>query len=146
MNRQQSADLILKRMEESKQQLKAEFATPGRVQSCILDNVLPNDLAMEIARAFPQPQQMKLQKSIREHKYTAKQLDKYDSKIEEIVFAFQDPRILHLTSEITGLEKLDPDPFLYAGGISLMEKGNFLLPHLDNSHDKDRNEYRVLNL
>src|SRR4051794_17713958 len=103
MNRQQYADLILKKMEAAKEHLREEFATPGRVQSCIVDDLLPNELAMEIAAAFPKPEQMKLQKSIREYKYTAKQLDKYDPKIEEIVFAFQDPRILKLTSEITGL-------------------------------------------
>src|SRR4051794_37508626 len=102
MNRQQYADLILKRMENVKEQLKEEFATPGRVQSCIIDDLLPTELAMDIAGAFPKPEQMKLQKSIREHKYTAKQLDKYDPKIEEIVFAFQDPRILRITTEITG--------------------------------------------
>lgn len=39
-----------------------------------------------------------------------------------------------------------PDEHLYAGGISLMGHGHFLNPHLDNSHDKDRNVYRVLNL
>ena len=27
-----------------------------------------------------------------------------------------------------------------------MKKANFLNPHLDNSHDKDRNQWRVLNL
>ena len=27
-----------------------------------------------------------------------------------------------------------------------MEKSQFLNPHLDNSHDKDRNKWRVLNL
>ena len=146
MNREKYADLIVKRMEEQKEALTAEFNLPGRIQSCILDDVLPKDLAVEIAGVFPKPEQMKLQKSIREHKYTAKQLDKFDKKIEEIVFAFQDPRILKVTSDVTGLKQLDPDPYLYAGGISLMANGNFLLPHLDNSHDKDRNEYRVLNL
>jgi hypothetical protein len=39
-----------------------------------------------------------------------------------------------------------PDTHLYAGGISLMAKDNFLNPHLDNSHDKERERYRVLNL
>ena len=41
---------------------------------------------------------------------------------------------------------MKPDDHLYAGGISLMAQGNFLNPHLDNSHDKDRGLYRVLNL
>jgi Rps23 Pro-64 3,4-dihydroxylase Tpa1-like proline 4-hydroxylase len=35
---------------------------------------------------------------------------------------------------------------LYAGGISMMAPGHFLNPHLDNSHDKFRERYRVLNL
>jgi hypothetical protein len=35
---------------------------------------------------------------------------------------------------------------LYAGGISLMAPGHFLNPHIDNSHDKFRHRYRVLNL
>lgn len=39
-----------------------------------------------------------------------------------------------------------PDEHLYAGGISLMDQGCYLNPHLDNSHDKDRKYYRVLNL
>ena len=126
MDRRQYADLILKRLEEKQQELKAQFGTPGRIQSCIVDDLLPQDLAMEIARAFPKPEQMKLQKSIREHKYTAKQLNQFDPAIEEITFAFQDPRILKVTSQITGLEELDPDPYLYAGVIILMAKGNFL--------------------
>src|SRR5437016_4049337 len=64
MNRQQYADLILKRMEESKQQLKAEFATPGRVQSCTLTKVLPTDLAMGSVTAFLHPDRRKWQKTI----------------------------------------------------------------------------------
>jgi len=38
------------------------------------------------------------------------------------------------------------DPKLYAGGISAMSRGNFLDPHIDNSHDSERVNYRVLNL
>jgi len=41
---------------------------------------------------------------------------------------------------------LYPDEHLYAGGISSMGKDQFLNPHLDNSHDKDRNKWRVFNL
>jgi Rps23 Pro-64 3,4-dihydroxylase Tpa1-like proline 4-hydroxylase len=46
----------------------------------------------------------------------------------------------------TGFPDLLPDSSLYAGGISLMQRGNFLLPHLDNSHDAERGRYRRLNL
>jgi Rps23 Pro-64 3,4-dihydroxylase Tpa1-like proline 4-hydroxylase len=35
---------------------------------------------------------------------------------------------------------------LYAGGISRMEEGHYLNPHIDNSHDKERKRWRSLNL
>ena len=38
------------------------------------------------------------------------------------------------------------DPQFYAGGLSAMTKGQFLNPHLDNSHDGNQQNYRVLNL
>ena len=41
-------------------------------------------------------------------------------------------------ASITGIPELLPDDKLYAGGISLMTQGQYLNPHLDNSHDKDR--------
>jgi Rps23 Pro-64 3,4-dihydroxylase Tpa1-like proline 4-hydroxylase len=47
---------------------------------------------------------------------------------------------------LIGFEKIEPDPKLYAGGLSMMFQGDFLNPHLDNSHDGDRNRYRRLNL
>jgi Rps23 Pro-64 3,4-dihydroxylase Tpa1-like proline 4-hydroxylase len=46
---------------------------------------------------------------------------------------------------ITGIDHLLPDPQLYAGGVSMMVKGSFLNPHLDNSHDAKQKRYRVLN-
>src|SRR5438105_13791226 len=46
---------------------------------------------------------------------------------------------------MTGLSGLDPDPELYAGGISLMMRGQFLNPHVDNSHHSDLERWRVLN-
>ena len=53
---------------------------------------------------------------------------------------------MELISEICGIKDIFPDNNLYAGGLSLMKKDDFLNPHLDNSHDKDRNLWRVLNV
>lgn len=66
--------------------------------------------------------------------------------LEETIFAFQDPRIVSAIQEICCTQSLVPDENLYAGGISLMGEGNFLNPHLDNSHEKDRAKWRVFNL
>ena len=39
-----------------------------------------------------------------------------------------------------------PDSRLYAGGITMMTRGDFLNPHIDNSHDGERKLYRMLSL
>jgi Rps23 Pro-64 3,4-dihydroxylase Tpa1-like proline 4-hydroxylase len=73
-------------------------------------------------------------------------LDDYAPILANITYAFQDDKIVELVSEICGFEEIEPDPMLYAGGLSMMFQGNFLNPHLDNSHDGKRDRYRRLNL
>lgn len=144
--REYLADLILPRLVAEKQKMKKEFSVKGRINTCFIDNLLPENIARDIYNAFPSPEEMAIHKSLRENKRIAAQMDLYNPLLEEIVYAFQDPRIVKLVEEITGLKEMVPDELLYAGGISLMSKGNFLNPHLDNSHDNDRESYRVLNL
>jgi Rps23 Pro-64 3,4-dihydroxylase Tpa1-like proline 4-hydroxylase len=111
-----------------------------------VDNLLPNPLARGIFDAFPPVGRMMFRNSIKERKYVSAQMNEHPAILEETVFAFQDPRVLQLIAEITGLRALEPDSNLYAGGISSMRRGNYLKPHLDNSHDKAGARYRVLNL
>ena len=146
ITRTQYADHIVEGLQREKTGLTAEFRQPNRVQSCVLDDVLPKEWVSQIFAAYPSPAEMMERKSLREHKLVAAQMDKYHPVLEEIIYAFQDPRVVALSTEITGIEGMIPDDHLYAGGISLMAQGHFLNPHLDNSHDKDRNLYRVLNL
>ena len=40
--------------------------------------------------------------------------------------------------EFSNINDLVSDPSLYAGGISRMDYGHFLNPHVDNSHDGNR--------
>ncbi len=146
ISRKQLADLILEKLVISKDQLKEEFNINGRINSCLIDNLLPEEIAIQIYSAFPSREEMAVNKSLRENKRIAAQMDLYNPLLEEAVFAFQDQRIVRIVEEITGLQEMIPDEKLYAGGISLMGPGNFLNPHLDNSHDNDRENYRVLNL
>jgi Rps23 Pro-64 3,4-dihydroxylase Tpa1-like proline 4-hydroxylase len=146
IDRKVLADLILKKLINEKIQLKNEFNKRGQINSCVIDDLLPVEIANEIYAAFPSPEEMTAYKSLRENKRIAAQMDLYNPLLEEAVFAFQDKRIVEVIEEITGLKEMIPDDHLYAGGISLMATGNFLNPHLDNSHDNDREHYRVLNL
>lgn len=146
ITRKYLADLILDKLKEQKETLREEFNQSGRINSCIIDDLLPVDVATEIYKGYPTPEEMTTYKSLRENKRIAAQMDLYNPILEEAVFAFQDQRIIDIVEYITGLKEMLPDEHLYAGGISLMAYGNFLNPHLDNSHDNDRENYRVLNL
>jgi Rps23 Pro-64 3,4-dihydroxylase Tpa1-like proline 4-hydroxylase len=140
--------LIVERLRRDRSALQAAFARPQGVQTrfAVADDVLPPALAERIYRAFPPVAQMRLLSSFREKKYTSKSLETMDPLVGEATFAFQSDAVIAEVAAITGIRDMVGDPHLYAGGISAMTKGQFLNPHIDNSHDGDRANYRVLNL
>jgi len=147
MDRSDYASLIYSKLNAEKESLKEQFdVSKGGIGYFYIDDILPEAEAFAIYNNFPKPEEMVLKKSLREDKYVAAQMDKYSPVLEEIIYAFQDERIVKLVGEICGIKNPLPDDNLYAGGISAMGKGQFLNPHLDNSHDKDRQLWRVLNL
>jgi Rps23 Pro-64 3,4-dihydroxylase Tpa1-like proline 4-hydroxylase len=146
-SRSQLAELIASRLDEATVATASQQFQSG--QSCqwfVIDELLPDPVARAIHGAFPDPKTMRERKTIREHKYVAAQMNQYPPLGEEALFAFHDPRVVDKVSKITGMAELHADKNLYAGGLSLMGRGNFLNPHLDNSHNNQRTEYRVLNL
>lgn len=146
-NRDEIAKLIFLKLKDNEEVLKNHFhQTREGIGHFYLDNLLPDDLARYIFTNFPRTKDIKVKKSIREYKYVAAQMDKYHPLLEEIIYAFQDSKIVDQITMICGYNKVMPDKNLYAGGISMMGKGNYLNPHLDNSHDKDIQLWRVLNL
>jgi Rps23 Pro-64 3,4-dihydroxylase Tpa1-like proline 4-hydroxylase len=145
MDRKEYGKIIESRLREELPRMREEFGK-YTVQSTSIDNLLPQAEVRKINEAFPDKSTMMLKKSLRENKYVAAQMDKYNPILEEIVYGFQEPGVVQVVEEITGIQGMVPDTNLYAGGISLMAKDNFLNPHLDNSHDKNRQMYRVLNL
>ncbi len=139
---------IVERLDKDKESISEDFRRVKEVATkfTAIDDLLPEDLTRQICGAFPEPSKMRLLESFREKKFTSKSLSEFDSLIEDATFAFQDERVIDLVSEITGIRDAVGDPHLYAGGISAMAKGHFLNPHLDNSHDHEQKNYRVLNL
>lgn len=147
INRKEIALLIVEKLTNEKEALKALFQkSKNEIGFFYIDNLLPEKLVIEINKKFPKLAESKQRKNIRENKHVAYQMDKYNPLLEEVIYAFQDDEIVKIISEICQLENILPDKNLYAGGLSLMAKNNYLSPHLDNSHDKDRQLWRVLNL
>jgi Rps23 Pro-64 3,4-dihydroxylase Tpa1-like proline 4-hydroxylase len=146
LDRATLARQICARLDAQHAEIERAWHSTAPINHFVVDDLLPAHWATQIRAAFPQPQQMALKRSLREVKYVAAQMDKYTPLLEESIYAFQEPGVVERIQAITGLKALEPDSQLYAGGISLMSPGHYLNPHIDNSHDRTRERYRVLNL
>ncbi|HEY1900568.1 MAG TPA: 2OG-Fe(II) oxygenase [Steroidobacteraceae bacterium] len=146
LDRRAFAGQMLPRITSCIEDSARQWRQSAPVNHFVIDDLLSEEWVHSIRQAFPPAETMMLKSSLRELKYVAAQMDKYNPLLEEIIYAFQEPEIINAVGQITNLRGLEPDSMLYAGGISLMACGHFLNPHVDNSHDKFRQRYRVLNL
>ena len=141
--------LIYKRLSEDKKKLTEAWESPKNTNTrhLIIDNLLPDDLCMNIYTSFPKDfSSFHKRSSFREKKKTSANMSLYNEIINNCLYAFQNRKVLNIISEITSIAALEADEKLYAGGISAMTKGDYLNPHIDNSHDMERLKYRRLNL
>jgi Rps23 Pro-64 3,4-dihydroxylase Tpa1-like proline 4-hydroxylase len=148
-NREVFTDLILAKLTENRESIKDQWAHPQGTQTrhFVVDGLLDEAICRQIYDAFPRDGNgFFSRESFREKKKTSANLDAYDPILSDITYAFQDQRVIDLISELVEFEQIEPDPKLYAGGLSMMFPGDFLNPHIDNSHDGDRARYRRLNL
>ena len=143
------AELITARLQADAASLAKQWNAPEGTPTrhFLLDNLLPDDVARAIYNAFPQRDAIWVQqKSFRERKKTFAKLESVAPIIAAITDAFHENDVLKAVTNITSSNGLEADPELYAGGISMMGQGDFLNPHIDNSHDRFRRRYRRLNL
>ena len=144
---QEISELIYTKLKREQVALTEDYrASKSHIGFFYIDNLLPEEIAKKIFAVFPDKSEMRSLKSLREFKHVSAQMDAHDQLLEAVIYAFQDNRIVNLIGEICGVNSLYADGSLYAGGLSLMAQDNFLHPHLDNSHDADRERWRVLNL
>lgn len=112
----------------------------------VIDGLLPDWMAHAIHSGFPaRGAGFSVQRSFRESKRTTHDLDRFLT-LKDAAYAFQAPAVVDLIGQAVGMGGLETDPSLYAGGPSLMLRGDFLNPHIDNSHDAGGRRYRRLNL
>ena len=143
------ASAVEARLRQDKDKLrKAWLSTPeGVARHAVIDDLLDPVLTMRVFKAFPpESENWRRLNSFRERKKTFAKLDQTDPILAAATDAFQHADVINVVAEITGMTGLEADASLYAGGISRMDQGDFLNPHIDNSHDADRQRYRRLNL
>lgn len=137
---------IARRLRDAAPGLRTAWQAAEPIPHFVVDDLLPEAEVIDLHRRFPDPRDLMLRATMRERKRVGVDIESYDPWIGEALLAFQHEDVVRAVEEITGLPELEPDPTLYASGISVMDEGDFLEPHLDNSHDGDGKRYRVLNL
>ncbi|MBI3607913.1 MAG: 2OG-Fe(II) oxygenase [Nitrospirae bacterium] len=145
-NRLHIGSAIAEKIRANSRALSAMWSSSTPTRHFILDGLLPEAEVLALAEKFPDPNELMLRSTIREHKRVGVEIKRYDPCVGEYLFAFQHPEVVTAIADVTQLKELEPDPTLYASGISIMGRDDFLNPHLDNSHDGMGARYRVLNL
>lgn len=140
------AQHICARLDRDRERLREHWQASEPINHFVIDELLPAAWTEAIRTAFPPREALMERRSLREHKLVTAQMDRCHPLLEESIYAFQAAGVIERVEQITALAALEPDELLYAGGISVMAPGHFLNPHIDNSHDKFRRRYRVLNL
>lgn len=147
MTREEFSDMIYESLIKKQDILRSHYEeTKGAIGYFFIDDLLPEAVAQNIYTAFPNKENFVSKKNLREYKHIAVQMDQYNPILEEITYAFQTEKVVNLIASICDAKSVLPDKDLYAGGLSMMEKDNFLNPHLDNSHNKSMQLFRVFNL
>lgn len=149
ISKKQLAEILVHRFEQAEADLARQWKDPSgtKTRHFVLDNVLPREIADEIAEAFPKDGSGFFQlDSFRERKRTLAKLSQTQPILGAVSAAFQVPEVVAAISRITGIDSLKGDSTYYAGGLSMMMPGDFLNPHVDNSHDGERLRYRRVNI
>ena len=114
----------------------------------ILDEFLPKEIAKIILDDL-----LRQKHSFKEGKYNLKQkkstladISNSSSVLKNFYSIIHGKSFIKELSEITGIKNLKPDETLYAGGLTIMKKDDYLNPHIDNSHNSNKTMYRRLNL
>ena len=140
---------IIERLEEADKEIVEQWKNPihTKTKHFFLDNLLPKKDVEEIYFSFPTNGKGFFDReTFREKKRTSQNLSDFDPILSDITYAIQDPRVVAKVSELCSMNYIEPDPTLYAGGLSMMFRSDYLNPHIDNSHDSKRKKYRRLNI
>ncbi|MBA2239041.1 MAG: 2OG-Fe(II) oxygenase [Lysobacter sp.] len=135
------------RMEQDPKALSAQFSAASPFPHIVLDDMLRLD-ETELA-SFPSVDwhawnQLGDRYQIR--KFSCNDVDEIPEVWAQIIREAGSPRFLRALQEITGIDKLIPDPYLQGGGLHLSGGGGVLSPHTDFHIYRSLSLYRQLNV
>jgi Rps23 Pro-64 3,4-dihydroxylase Tpa1-like proline 4-hydroxylase len=142
--------IIVEKLDNNSEKLSEQFFSQNQgitSKFFIVDDLLPEEITFDIYENFPNKEFFMFRDNFQEKKLTFKDLRSLENPLlNDITDSFQMDNVINSIEKITKISQLENDPSLYAGGLSRMDYGHFLNPHIDNSHDANRKRYRRFNL
>jgi hypothetical protein len=139
--------LIAKRLTEREPELRRQWRDASPLPHVVVDDFLPEELAAAASLDFPPPEKLFPVSSIRERKKGSGTVEDWGPATRAIMLGFQRPEVLEVLTRLSGIERLVADPAMWGSGVSRMDAGDFLNPHIDHvGHPSLAGHYRRLNL
>jgi Rps23 Pro-64 3,4-dihydroxylase Tpa1-like proline 4-hydroxylase len=79
-------------------------------------------------------------------KHRCREIEIIPSLLQQMIYELSSPKFLRALSDLTGIPKLLPDPFLEGGGIQCTAPGGKLVPHTDFHHPPHLQLFRRANV
>ncbi|HEY9035669.1 MAG TPA: 2OG-Fe(II) oxygenase [Pseudomonadales bacterium] len=132
--------------------LKESYRAASPFPHAVIDNLLPNDIALRLAREFPEPSFPGFQRRDNAHQLLkqARLQETYFKGIpgftRHMLLLFNDQVFIDFLSTLTGIKGLIPDPHFFGGAFHQILPGGKLDIHADFNRDEKRKLDRRLNV
>lgn len=119
-----------------------------RTKHIVVDNFISDEICRNIYQNLISLENKFLWQKyfLQQSKGILKNLDYVSQPTRDIYSAIHSKEFIGAVENITGIKDLKSDTTFYAGGLTMMNKNDFLSPHIDNSHDKKKEKYRRINI
>jgi hypothetical protein len=135
------------RLEGELERLRNQYASAQPFPHIALDDFLDPAAADTAFARFPPLASMDSLRDYRQVKAQDPSVNKFDPIFGRIIFEhLHSERFLRFVSRLTGIERLEADPQLYAAGLAQGGNDSFLNVHIDNSSHPTQPLYRRVNI
>ena len=144
---QETLTFDLERLKRGARDLAVDFKNARPFPHVVLDDLIflkPDELA-----AWPEADWEgwnALAHSYSPNKRQTDDIAAIPEPMSTLIRQMSEPRFLKVLEEITGIERLIPDPYLSGGGLHMSGPGGVLNPHTDFHHYRALDLYRRINV
>jgi hypothetical protein len=127
---------------------KTRYQAASPFPHIIIDNFLPETALQEVAREFPDPNQVDWTRfeNGAEKKLATKHEKQMPPATRALMHQLNSSTFIDFLEELTGIQGLIPDPHFWGGGLHQIQRGGFLKVHADFNHHPRLKLDRRLNL